>query len=411
MLDIGFFADLFQKPIFIYPVTSLVFGAALKLIGSLERLTKILLEQLLNVLKWLALPAGLILGMFTAALVFALPGMIILGQRAIAAVWLLWLIAVIVLLANAAYRDGSVPKPYPRVIGFALRCVIPLTVIIAFVALYALWLRVDQHGLTVSRFWGWVVAGAALLYSGGYALAVLDKEHWMRNIAKVNVVAALYLIAVLTLALTPVLSPYRLAANSQFRRAQTDTSGSTETYVNALTSQMAYLRFDAGKYGRDRLEELGRIENHPRAEEIRRQASAALARERRWDPPQYDSSTIFGEMALWPEGRTIEPQLLEVARDEVRTAFIGDANQIAGIFVDLNDDEIEDFVLLMAGTATVYRKVEGTWSRFDAMTYSRFETGEVIASLVREGAVKAESARWRDLVVGDIRYRLVPSAR
>ncbi|HZF30249.1 MAG TPA: hypothetical protein VE907_14110, partial [Gammaproteobacteria bacterium] len=82
MLEIKFFTELFQKPIFIYPVTSIVFGVALNLIGSLERLTRVLLEQMLSVLKWLALLAGVILALFTAALVVKLPGMISSGDRA-----------------------------------------------------------------------------------------------------------------------------------------------------------------------------------------------------------------------------------------------------------------------------------------------------------------------------------------
>src|SRR5690606_4790049 len=51
-LGIEFFKELFQEPIFVYPVTSLTFGIALHLIGSVERLTLAILEQLLNVLKW-----------------------------------------------------------------------------------------------------------------------------------------------------------------------------------------------------------------------------------------------------------------------------------------------------------------------------------------------------------------------
>jgi hypothetical protein len=119
MLGSRFFKELFEAPLFHYPVTSLAFGIALHLIGSIQRVTSVVLEQLLNVLKWLAIIAGLILACFTVALAFKLPGMIASGERVISTAWLLWLIAVTVLLVNAAYRDGLTDQPTPGGSGLA----------------------------------------------------------------------------------------------------------------------------------------------------------------------------------------------------------------------------------------------------------------------------------------------------
>ena len=206
MLRIDFFRELFQEPIFVYPVTSLVFGCALHLIGSVERLVSTVLEQILNVFKWLGTVSGLLLALFTLALIFRLPGLIFTGEKAIGATWLLWLVAVVVLFLNAAYRDGAAGKPYPGWIAFSLRMVIPLTVIVALTATYALSLRTREYGLTVERFWGFIVAGAALIYAIGYSRAAIGKGPWFAGVARVNVTVALALIGALALALTPVLS-------------------------------------------------------------------------------------------------------------------------------------------------------------------------------------------------------------
>jgi hypothetical protein len=135
MLQIDFFRDLFGEPIFAYPITSLVFGCALHLIGSVDRLVATVLEQILNVFKWLGTVSGVLLALFTLALIPRLPSLITTGQKAIGAHWLLWLVAVVVLFLNAAYRDGAVEKPYPKQIAICLRWVIPLTVIITLTAL------------------------------------------------------------------------------------------------------------------------------------------------------------------------------------------------------------------------------------------------------------------------------------
>jgi len=400
MLGISFFATFFQKPIFVYSATSIVFGVALNLIGSLERFRSVVLEQILSVLKWLALLAGLILALFTVALVAKLPGMIASGQRTISAAWLLWLVAVIVLLFNAAYRDGSIENPYPRAIAFVLRCVVPLTAVVALVAIYALWVRVDRYGFTASRFWACVVAGAAFLYSVGYAVAARYGTHWMKSIATVNVGVAMYLIATVTLALTPVLSPYRIAADSQFAKAVEVPSGSKDTPGSSRSTHLAYLRFDAGKYGRDRLEELSRIENHPRAEDIRREAKAALARQTPWDVSQVDGAKLFADIVLQPPGRTLEPALAELAKHE--TPVVGPS--VAGIFVDLDNDQIEEFVLLHDGVATLYRKDGGTWRFFGRMTGTRAQNPDSAVESVRDGDFQVVPPSWNDLVIGGVRY-------
>jgi hypothetical protein len=408
MLGIRFFTELFQEPIFAYPVTSIVFGVALKLIGSLERLTNVLLDQLLNVLKWLALLAGLILALFTVALAFELPGMIASGERAIAATWLLWLIAVMVLLVNAAYRDGSVDQPYPRAIGLALRCVIPLAAVVALVAIYALWLRIDRYGFTVPRVWASVVAGGAALYGAGYALAVRDKQRWMRDIASVNVLAALYLIAVLTLALTPVLSPYRIAADSQFARAQAAERASSGANNYYQATPMTYLRFSAGKYGKNRLEELTRIENHPRAEEIRREATAELARENSYGPRPYDSATMLASIVL-PPGQTLDPELVaRITEDQI--GWRPEGERIPALYVDLDRDQTDEFVLLQGYNAVVYSRNGGAWRRIGTMLSSPYDARNDVVSRVLGGDFSVEPAEFDDLVIGGVRYRAMRNA-
>ena len=122
-----------------------------------------------------------------------------------------------VLLLNAAYRDGSASEPYPTWIARFFRAVVPLTLVIGATAMYALVMRARQYGLTVERVWAFIVAGAALLYALGYATAAWRSGAWYAGIARLNVVVAVVLMALIAAASTPLLSPYRLAANSQFR--------------------------------------------------------------------------------------------------------------------------------------------------------------------------------------------------
>lgn len=464
MLGIRFFSELFREPIFIYPVSALAFGFALHLIGSIERLTGVILEQLLNVLKWLLLIAGLILALFTVALIFKLPGMVASGERAISAAWLLWLIAVTVLFVNAAYRDGSVERPYPRWISLALRGVVPLIVVIAITALYALFVRIGTYGFTVERVWAVIVAIAAFIYAIGYAFAASRGGRWMGGIAKVNVVTALFMISAVSLALTPVLSPYRIAADSQFRRtlampqaaassrpatpsvpggkpaaaldapgraSDRSADGSSDRSRSrapggtldedalagpgyAQDTPLRYLRFGAGRYGTARLQELASLQDHPRATQIREAAAAMLARQQRWQPAvPTNLQQRLEEMAVHPSGRSLDAALLERLEADLKDPqwpwrHSNPDRAFGGVFVDLNADGNEEFVLVAGASGAVYERRQGVWRRVASMTPAR-GFGAVDDSVVAEigkGNVAVQEPVWRELAIGGQRFRL-----
>jgi len=418
MLKIEFFHELFHEPIFVYPVTAITFGIALHLIGSIERLTSVVLEQLLSVLKWLAIVAGTLLTLFTVALALKLPDLLFSDARAIGAVWLLWLVAVIILLLNAAYRDGSVSRPYPGWIAAALRFTVPLTVVISVTAIYALIVRTQHYGITVERVWGYVVAAAALLYSVGYSIAAFSRGPWMGRIARVNVVVAIALMLVIAVTLTPALAPQRLAASSQLKlilsRPLPAASGRAEP-----GTPFSYLRFQAGTYGLDRLKQLAALQNHPEAEDIRYLAKAELAMNSQWqtaetaDPDYLRRS--FAKLAIYPTGRALEPTLVDAlvsARQNQRdagTLFPQCApDMCAGVFVDLDGDGVEEFMLLNnygAGSAFAHR--DGQWVTIGRV-WSQLAKGswEHTRDALAKGEFSAVAPRWKVLSVGGRMFRL-----
>jgi len=420
MLGIDYFRELFEEPIFVYPVTSLTFGCALYLIGSIERLTAVVLEQILNVLKWLGLLAGVILAFFTIALVFKLPGLLFTGQKAIGAAWLLWLTAVVVLLLNAAYRDGSVSQPYPKWIAQFLRVVVPLTVIISSTALYALWMRSRHYGLTVERVWAFVVAGAALLYSVGYSLSAFRRGAWFADMARVNVAVAIALIAVISAALTPLLSPYRLAADSQFRlvrergvevidgnRANQDRYGHN--------TPLHYLRFDAGEYGVRKLKELAAMQTGPDAQVVRRKARGMLDQKQRWGPlPGSDVPDVLAKLSIFPADRTLDPDLKDELMSDLLKPENGFAFQrlseekVAGIYVELNDDNSDEFVFLTANRGLVYERREGHWVLVGALSAKSDDFSQRLDLLgeLGKGNMSTAAPKWKELSIGGRRFRV-----
>lgn len=416
MLGIDFFRTLFGKAVFAYPVTAIVFGCALHLIGSIEALVSAVLEQLLNVLKWLGTVAGALLVLFTFALLASLPGLVLSGRHTINAESLLWLVAVIVLLLNAAYRDGTVDRPYPRWIALALRFAVPFTIIISATALYALIVRSNLYGLTVERVWGFIVAGGALLYSVGYSIAAFRSSPWLAMASRVNVTVAWAFIIVIGAALTPLLSPYHLAAISQYRLI-VDGRYAVPTQSRAGVSPFTYLAFDAGNYGRRELERLATLQGRPNADQIRDLAAKALKQTSRWEPaaaPPAVASADIAKLPLYPAGHVLDPELAQLlAADWNRyDRFIGGPNiaqTAAGVFVDLDGDGTDELILLSGGGGRVYQNSGGRWECVGLLhSYGRMPLWNALMKALTGGQVAAVAQPWKDLLVGSYRYRMVP---
>jgi len=424
MLGIDYFRELFREPIFVYPVTSLTFGCALHLIGSIERLTSVVLEQILNVLKWLGLLAGVILACFTIALVFKLPGLLFTGQKAIGAAWLLWLVAVVVLLLNAAYRDGTVSQPYPRWIAEFLRVVVPLTTIISLTALYALLMRSRHYGLTVERVWAFIVAGAALLYSVGYTVAVFDRRAWLGGIARVNIAVALALIAVICVALTPLLSPYRLAANSQFRLVlERGVPAAEDKRVNGYSylqiTPLQYLRFDSGQYGRAKLRELADRQAGVDADNVRQLAKHLLAQTARWEArPSTDIARTVAKLLVYPAGRALDQNLIGRLTADLAAPgndYLAQQNlseKAAGIYVDLNGDKSDEFVFMTEAKGSAYENHAGQWvfvGKVFPQTMSPAKRDWDLVLELAKGDFSTTPPKWSELEIGGRKFTVSSS--
>lgn len=411
-LEIKLFRELFTAPLFIYPATALALGFALHLIGSIDRLVDVLLTQVLNLLKWLAPLAGLIVALFAVALLPRLPDLFANAQRPLSAVALLWIVALTLLLLNAAYQDGRAARPWGAALSTAMRIVPPLMLVIALTALYAVWVRIDSVGFTVSRYWGLVTAGMATTHAFAYAWAALRGGPWMQGISRANPLLAALLCATLLLSLSPVLSPYRLSAASQAEVALSTRD------ADQRDSALSYLRWDAGEPGLAQLRALAARTGS--AQDI---ALAALAtewlrrqnfREMRDQPPQY---TPWREaLRVYPAGRALPAELERPLRAAVEESallrqFAADRNAApSALWVDLAGDDTAELLVLSDRLYVLLANRDGAWvehSRGSLYSGPVSEAGRTAA--LAAGEFGAAEEQVRDLRIGAETLRLLPS--
>jgi len=129
-------------------------------------------------------------------------------------------------------------------------------------AIYALKLRIDQYGWTISRVHAAACALIALCYALGYAWAALDRGAWLRPVAPVNVLTSYVTLALLVALFTPIADPARLAVASQVDRLL---SGR----IAPDAFDFRFLRFQSTVYGRSALARLQSTDVGPNAAAIR----------------------------------------------------------------------------------------------------------------------------------------------
>ena len=396
-IGIGLFANLFTSAKFVIPATAVAAGIGVQLAGSVENLQGALRRQLLTLFKWLAPLAALIVGLFSIALLVRSGALFVHGRSAIEAGWLLALVIANIYLLNAAYQDGGDEAPYPRLLGTLVRLSVPLLAAIAILAAWALGLRIAEYGLTVPRVWGLLVALIALSYSLGYAWAAFRPGAWMARMGSVNVCIALGTVAVLALMLTPVLSPSRLVAASQEARILARDPGFEDSFGE--------LAFESDRYGRTRLARLAKSASGPDAADVRKRAEAALKAEAKWALRAKPTTPLRTEdlvFKVFPAGRTMPDKLKRTLLDSSHAgefSYCSAANPCSLLFIDLNDDGVEEAVASSEAAKRVYTPGKDVWSLVGDLSSKDGITLPSMIAALEAGRYRLREPAWRPLEI------------
>ena len=133
---------------------------------------------------------------------------------------LLVMALMITALVTAAVERSPAQATHSALITQSARALAALLPLPTGLALWAIWQRVAQYGLTPERLLAFCVALLALGYGLLYLHAVLRGAAWQRWQRRANLVMALVAIGLSALLLTPALNPERLATANQMARLE-----------------------------------------------------------------------------------------------------------------------------------------------------------------------------------------------
>ncbi len=149
LITLDFLSRLIQHTWFIFPATTLAFGAALHVTDVRPQIIRSIKTLILTLLSWLLPLATVIAAGFLASLPFT--GLSALWATKAATPILLGCSAGLVILLNAGYQDGAPERAMPRVMRYIGSLAAALLFPLVAIAAYGVALRVGQYGWTNDR--------------------------------------------------------------------------------------------------------------------------------------------------------------------------------------------------------------------------------------------------------------------
>lgn len=399
LIKLDFFERLIEHRWFSIPATALATALSFHISDVRAGLVRGIRTLALVLLSWLLPLMTLIGGGFLASLLFT--GLAPLWATRHATALLLIAAAVLIVLINTAYQDGDGERRANAFFALAIRAASLLLFPIVILAGYALWLRVQQYGWTVER----IESAAAIVVASGYALSYTANavSPTLRLIEVWNFIAALVILTVLGAIFTPVADPARISVNDQVARLQSGKAPQAKF-------DLAYLRWNGGRFGRDALERLAK--EWP---SLRKSAQNQLAARTQYQALRKQPDDIERSLLVFPLGKTLPKDFVASAQKQqsgltsvgvsIPYYCLTYTNGCSAVLLDFDGDGTDE-VLLGQGVqrAIFHRDSDGEWRA--VATVQIPDNCFPIADALRKGSVQwanPEPPKWRALQFGTVR--------
>lgn len=411
LIGIGFFQDFFEEGFFICTASGsmLAYGIAAakesdEILATLRGVVRSLFQAIYPLLASVTL-------LFVGSLPFT--GLEPLLETQSATSLMAWWIAFGIVFLNAVYGDGETPPPYLHFMKSITEIGTLVFPILGGIGLYGIWLRVDQYGLTPDRVYLQVGIALLMLYSTGYALAVLRRgKPWLPLIRSVNKSMAWMVLGTCFLLHTPIGDPIDRSLRSQLQRLH---SGKAE----AKDFDYGFLRFHLGRKGYEALQSLAEAAPENSIAAVRTKLALSANSSHDWkNATRKRSEDSFHLVSVADSG---EPP--EGLRHLIQTQF--DYGRSRFNCLQLGDCEIFSTDLIRGGAHEwILIETNGSWTTLQVFQRDDLNEGKWVSrgllksehrgsiqaghlEAIRRGDFSVERPTADDLVVGDTRLHFV----
>lgn len=210
-----------------------------------------------------------------------------------------------VVLVSIIVDKSDLDGPSRGILYLSARILAGLVILLAGLAIAAVWMRVEQYGWTPERVSAAVVSDVLLGYGVVYALALLRGARWRAGVRSGNLGLALVMIALAALWLNPWVTPESISMRSQIARL--DPEADAERFP---LWEMAHDWGHAGKTGIAALEAVAGPRMTARLALLERSTSR-YAFTRGVADPDAERARIAALLPVLPEGRSLDAAFFE----------------------------------------------------------------------------------------------------
>lgn len=424
LIKVRFFTDLFSENWFIATFTAAAFGLGVALARERQAAIQTLLTLIRTLFRVLAPILACVILMFLVALPFT--GLETLWNTRIAARILLSALVVLIIFQNAVIQTAESDSAFWKPAEWAVMAANVALLVLAAMAAWAIFARVEQYGWTPARFYVALSTAVALAYALTYAGSVIVKRAaWTSGIARFNPILALVVLALSVLVHLPPLEPYGISARDQVARLR-------DGRIAPDAFDFAFLKFKLGDAGLSALKEIESDADlmktavvAERLEELKSfrhyTLPQTLGRRKQFSTTELRDVTAY--MVMFPPER-VPPaaaiaELVRNSRSQLQSCrfrSVSDGRTLisspcAIIGGDLNSDGLEDVAILFQGyrLSTLLQQSDGSWKPGPVLTAGgrdiKLAPSSEIPKAIKRGDVQIVPPVTQDIMIGESRFR------
>ncbi|MEN8634805.1 DUF4153 domain-containing protein [Pseudoalteromonas distincta] len=402
ILDIEFFSELLINEWFWIPTLTLAFAFASVIFRKLLNIEDNIAFLLQTLIKFLLPVLSVISLGFLATLPFT--GLNKLWETGSGSLLVMWLQVLTLFFVNTVYKDDSSVHPYHMLLHRLVFISVALLPVYSVISAYGIYLRVEQHGLTVDRCWGILIWFLLACFSFSYLVGIITKrDNWLEPLSKINIVMGWVVLVSMLAVNSPLLNFQSLSTNSQIARLDADK-------VTIEKFDYYYFEHSLGRQGYLAMQLLKqKIEtSHPEQYSIidRMYVNNEFALTLEHTVDDFIERSVF-----WPSQALIPQGLIEAVFSEQHFYDRNSLKEHTYYFIgmDLNKDDELDFIVIDESNENISAYFwlfdMGKWrSRY--MNVENPEEIRYLKSIIDNNELSLVEPEYSNLKIGDVVFKV-----